>query len=72
MDCKRAGPRDQQRETHKDESTSMKTKKLFVGGLPQSIYNLTTFLKFRRSQFANIYWVFPTIWKNWRFSDNDR
>ena len=43
MDCKRAVPRDQQEETQKDEISSLKTKKLFVGGLPQSIKFLTVF-----------------------------
>lgn len=36
MDCKRAVPRDQQGESTK-EDTPVKTRKLFVGGLPQAI-----------------------------------
>jgi RNA recognition motif-containing protein len=35
VDCKRAIPRDQQNETPKEE-TVYKTKKLFVGGIPQN------------------------------------
>ena len=36
VDCKRAVPRDQQGELVKEE-TPGKTKKLFVGGLPQTL-----------------------------------
>ncbi len=36
VDCKRAVPRDQQGEYPK-EDTPAKTRKLFVGGLPQAI-----------------------------------
>jgi hypothetical protein len=35
VDCKRAVPRDQQNETPKEENI-YRTKKLFVGGLPQT------------------------------------
>ena len=37
VDCKRAVPRDQYNEAAKAEEASGKTKKIFVGGLPQSL-----------------------------------
>jgi RNA recognition motif-containing protein len=37
LDCKRAVPRDQGGDGSKDDLTNVKTKKLFVGGLPQNL-----------------------------------